>query len=151
MHDIIHVYNYSSFKASFKMLCLFICLSQSKATHTFDDGPLKMLSVRCGLLNNRLFQPASLSRSLTSSELRRLKSIKLYCIVPSLNLSQTNVIRYWMRFVCPLDQWNIIRAVSRTLYCFVIERRGIVNPVAENSTWNSTGRVIVPNTARMTA
>jgi len=40
----------------------------------------KMSSVRCGFLNNRLFQPASLSCSLTTSELRYLKSIQLYCI-----------------------------------------------------------------------
>jgi len=40
-----------------------------------------------GLLNNRLFEPASLFCSLSSSELLRLKSIKccfvLYCIVRS--------------------------------------------------------------------
>jgi len=44
-------------------------------------GVVQMSSVRRGFLNNRLFQPASLSRSITSRELRRLKSIKLYCIV----------------------------------------------------------------------
>jgi len=40
-----------------------------------------MSSFLGGFLNNRLFQPASLSRNLTSGELRRLKSIKLYFIV----------------------------------------------------------------------
>jgi len=40
-----------------------------------------MSSARCGFLNNRLFQPASLSRGIACRELRRLKSIHLYCIV----------------------------------------------------------------------
>jgi len=40
-----------------------------------------MSSVRRGFLNNRLFQLACLFHSLPSSESRRLKSIKLCCIV----------------------------------------------------------------------